>query len=358
MTPLRVALIASSTHPIREPFAGGLEAHTALLARELTRRGHVVTVFAAPGSELAPGVRVEIMHSLRLSDAARADVSMPAAVFMAEHHAYLDLMLRLADGHDVDGHALDVVHNNSLHHLPVAMARTVRVPVVTTLHTPPTPWLESAIATAAGRHGVLTAVSTHTAGAWRHVAGEVTVIRNGVDVEARAPGPGGGPLVWAGRLVPEKGAHLAVDAARRAGCALDLAGPVSDRAYFDEMVAPRLGGAVRYVGHLAHSELTSLMGRASAVLVTPCWEEPYGLVVAEALACGTPVAGFAVGALPELVDDSCGRLVPAGDTAALAAVVPTVTGLSRRAARRRAELHWSHRRMVDEYVGLYTRAAA
>ncbi|MFB9739882.1 glycosyltransferase [Pseudonocardia sulfidoxydans] len=353
MSVLRIALIASSTHPIAEPFAGGLEAHTALLARELTTRGHAVTVFAAPGSDAVPGAQVEEMRALTFSDAARGDGSWPAERFMAEHHAYLDLMLRLARGRE-----FDVVHNNSLHHLPVAMARTLPVPLVTTLHTPPTPWLESAVAAAGGRHGVLTAVSSHTAGAWRHVAEEITVIRNGVDIGTRPPGPGGGPLVWAGRIVPEKGTHLAARAARAAGRPLLIAGPVSDPAYFDAMVAPLLGDDVRHVGHLSHAELTRLVAHAAAMLVTPCWEEPYGLVVAESLACGTPVAGFAVGALPEIVDDTCGRLVPAGDTAALAAVVPTVESLSRKAARRRAERHWSHRRMVDEYVALYTRAAA
>ncbi|GAY08036.1 glycosyltransferase [Pseudonocardia sp. N23] len=353
MTPLRIALIASSNHPLAEPFAGGLEAHTALLARGLTSRGHHVTVFAAPGSDPVPGARVEEMRALSFSAAARTDVSMPAARFMAEHHAYLDLMLRLAHGHE-----FDVVHNNSLHHLPVVMARTLAVPLVTTLHTPPTPWLESAIIAAAGRHGTLTAVSGHTAGAWRHVADGITVIHNGVDVTTRTPGPGGGPLVWAGRMVPEKGPHLAILAARTAGRALLLAGPVSDRTYFDTTVAPLIGGDVRHVGHLSHSELTRLVAEASAMLVTPSWEEPYGLVVAEALACGTPVAGFAVGALPEIVDDSCARLVPAGDVAALAAVVPTVEALPRTAARRRAERCWSHRRMVDDYVALYSRVAA
>ncbi|MBN9107360.1 MAG: glycosyltransferase [Pseudonocardia sp.] len=353
MTPLRIALIASSNFPIAEPFAGGLEAHTALLARELTARGHDVTVFAAPGSDVVPGARVEEMPVLAISDVARGDVSMPPARFMAEHHAYLDLMLRLARGDE-----FDVVHNNSLHHLPVAMARTLPVPLVTTLHTPPTPWLESAVVTAGGRHGVLTAVSSHTAGAWRHVADGITVIHNGVDVEARPHGPGGGPLVWAGRIVPEKGAHLAIRAARAADRPLLLAGPVSDPGYFAEAVAPLLGGTVRHVGHLPHPALTRLVARAAAMLVTPSWEEPYGLVVAEALACGTPVAGFAVGALPEIVDDSCGRLVPAGDTDALAAVIPAVEQLSRSAARRRAELRWSHRRMVDQYEALYRRIAA
>jgi hypothetical protein len=104
-----------------------------------------------------------------ISAAARADVSMPPESFLAEHHAYLQLMLDLAERGNSD---FDVIHNNSLHYLPVAMARSLRVPVISTLHTPPTPWLESAIQ--AGRcPGVFTAVSGHTARAWRHAVGGI-----------------------------------------------------------------------------------------------------------------------------------------------------------------------------------------
>lgn len=139
---LRLALIASARFPIRQPFAGGLEAHTWILARELRQRGHDVTLFAGAGSDPALGVRELSLSGLAVSAAARADVSMSPQLWLAEHHAYLELMLYLAQS-GTDG--FDVVHNNSLHYLPVAMAAALSGPMVTTLHTPPTPWLESAI---------------------------------------------------------------------------------------------------------------------------------------------------------------------------------------------------------------------
>ena len=100
------------------------------------------------------------------------------------------------------------------------------------------------------------------------------------------------------------------------------------------------------------------MGEASVALVTPCWDEPYGLVVAEALACGTPVCAFARGALPELLDADCGRLVEPGDVEALAAALPDAAGLSRAAARERAVRDCSLEVMVDRYVELYDELAA
>ena len=137
MRPLRTALIASARFAIAEPFAGGLEAHTWALAQGLRRRGHAVTVFAGAGSDPDLGVRQLTAARPRISDAARADVSMPARDWLDEHHAYLQLLLDLADHGQAD---FDVVHNNSLHYLPIAMARTLPVPMISTLHTPPTPW--------------------------------------------------------------------------------------------------------------------------------------------------------------------------------------------------------------------------
>jgi len=308
-----------------------------------------VTVFAAPGSDPELPVSYLPVDTVAISAAARADVSMSAEWWLAEHHAYLALMLELGD-HPA---RFDVIHNNSLHYLPIAMAPAVRTPLVTTLHTPPTPWLESAIRIRARSPVVFAAVSAHTAAAWRHLVPDAVVIRNGIDLDRWTVGPGGGPLVWAGRIVPEKGTHLAIEAARVAGRELVIAGPISDRDYWREQVAPRLGGAIRYLGHLPQVQLRDVVSVASAMLVTSCWDEPYGLVVAEAMACGTPVAGFAVGALPELVDEWTGRLVPVGDAAALAEVIPVVVSLPRAAARARAQRDWAHDRMVDDYLHLY-----
>ena len=238
MTPPSVAIIGSARHAIREPFAGGLEAHTWALARALRQRGHDVTVFAGPGCDPSLDVQEIPVRWPRISEAARADVSMTADAWLEEHHAYLTLMLDLSRSRQ-----FDVVHNNCLHHLPIAMAPAVSTPMVTTLHTPPTPWLESAIQ--AGPCPVtFVAVSEHTARAWRPGA-DAEVIRNGVDLDLWQPGPGGGSAIWFGRLVPEKGADLAIRAARTAGLDLDLVGPVADRDYFEDHIRPHLGPHVR-----------------------------------------------------------------------------------------------------------------
>jgi glycosyltransferase involved in cell wall biosynthesis len=357
---MRVGIIASARHPIAEPFAGGLESHVWSLADGLRRRGHDVTLFAGPGSD--PRLNVELLDLRRpeISAEARHDVSMIPERWLDEHHAYLDLMLRLSG--DWDGR-FDVIHNHSLHHLPIAMARAVRTPMVSTLHTPPTPWLESAIQCGDGCPVTFAAVSAHTAAAWRGVVPDARVVPNGVDTEQWQEGPGGGPLVWFGRIVPEKGPHLALDAACRADMPIVLAGPIADRAYFDREVGPRLGGNARFAGHLDRAELVELVGRARAVLTTPCWDEPYGLVAAEALACGTPVCGFARGGMTEVVGPGAGVLVDPGDTDALATAIAVAVELPRARIREYAVRHCSLASMIEAYTGLYgelatTRAAA
>lgn len=355
MSGLRIAIVASSRYPIRQPFAGGLESHVWHLARALERAGHEVTLFAADGSDPQAASGTLQVRTFRPSRLACSDPSMPEREFLADHHAYLGLMLELSESGPA---RFDVVHNHSLHYLPLAMAPSLAVPMVCTLHTPPTPWLESAAALTGGAGVEFVAVSGHTAAAWERVVGRtVRVVPNGVDTEAWPLGTGGGGAVWFGRITEEKGTHLAIDAAERAGTTLRLAGPVSDPGYYRRYVEPRLRpGRVDYVGHLPRAGLARVVGSAAVSLVTPDWDEPYGLVVAESLSCGTPVVAFARGGIPEIVDENCGRLVAAGDVDAMARVIAEAAALPRTRVRARALTNCSETAMVAAYEECYRAA--
>jgi len=350
---VRVVIIAASAHPIAEPFAGGLESLTWQLVRGLRGCGVDVTLFAGPGSDPRLGATTLDVSPLSLSAAARRDVSMVPERWLRAHHAYLQVMLALQRRNDVS-----VVHNNSLHHLPVVMADSLAIPMVTTLHTPPTPWLEPAIGIASGSPNSLhrncfVAVSAYTARQWSHVTA-ADVIPNGVDVRRWSAGPGGTELAWVGRIVPEKAPHRAVAMARAAGRGLRIAGPIGDRAYFDRHLAPLLGAGVDYVGHLDTDSLAALVGTSSATLVTPEWDEPYGLVAAESLACGTPVVALDRGGLREFVVPGTGVLLDRGVSAAEAAEsVEQATRLDRTACRDHAVSACSVERMVEDYLRLY-----
>jgi glycosyltransferase involved in cell wall biosynthesis len=346
---MRIGIIAHLRYPIAEPFAGGLEMHTHLLARSLRERGHSVTVFASSRSEPELGLEA-ICSETAISNVGTAEA--PDIAFFKEHHAYLSLMS------DLRHRRFDIIHNNSLHYLPVSMADTLPMPMVTTLHTPPFCWLESGIRLSRARNNAYVAVSHAVSALWSHVVPADAIILNGIDLgrfsfRARAADP---PyLVWYGRIVPEKGLHLAIAAARQVGLPLKIAGPILDEVYYREKIEPYLGQDAVHVGHLAHKELAALVGGASAFLCTPLWDEPYGLVVAEALACGVPVAAFARGAIPELLDASCGIVAIPDDINSLAESALAAALLDRRDCRRRAELVCDAGRMIDAYEALYSR---
>lgn len=344
---MRIAIIAHLKYAIREPFAGGLEMHTHLLATALRRRGHAVTVFASMKSDPAMGLEA-ICDETSLLETGTAEAQ--DVTFFREHHAYLRLMSMLRN------RRFDVIHNNSLHYLPVSMAETLDTPMVTTLHTPPFCWLESGIRLCKSPSMRFVAVSDTIRGLWSHVTLIDRTIPNGIDLASFPFQSAANPdryLVWYGRIVAEKGPHLAIDAARLAGYPLRIAGPISDPDYYAAEILPRLGADVTHVGHLEHAALGALVGGASAFLCTPRWEEPFGLVVAEALASGTPVAAFARGAIPALLDASCGTLARADDVASLADAARRAVLLDRRACRLRAEAICDADVMIDRYEDLY-----
>jgi glycosyltransferase involved in cell wall biosynthesis len=198
-------------------------------------------------------------------------------------------------------------------------------------------------------------VSRCNADAWRGVAIE-RVIPNGVDVDRFRCGPGGDAAIWTGRIVPEKGPHLAIAACRAAGMALRLMGPIHDEAYFEDRIAPQLGPDVEYIGHGTHDDLVEEIGRSSVAVVTPLWDEPFGLVVIEALACGTPVAALGRGAMTELVDDEVGAVAP--HVQELATAIRSAAGRDREACRQRAVSRHAANHMVDTYERWFSEVVA
>lgn len=347
---MRIGIIAHLKYPISEPFAGGLEMHTYLLASQLRKRGHDVVLFASTRSD--PELGLEALCDQTSLDAFGRKEEENAE-FFREHHAYLSLMnrLRLSD--------FDVIHNNSLHYLPVVLADALQMPVLTSLHTPPFALLESALRIAGNGNARFVAVSDAIIQQWSPITPIAATIANGIDLSGFSfrGQPAEDPYaIWYGRIVAEKGLHLAMDAAELLGIPLRFAGPVSDRVYFDKEIVPRLNSSTTYCGHLGHRELARVIGGARVFLCTPCWQEPYGLVVAESLACGVPVAAFAMGGIPEILDPLSGVLATPGDVRSLADAARRAQGLARTDCRRRAEAVCNAEVMVDGYEDAYLKA--
>lgn len=334
---MKIAILAPLRFPIAEPFAGGLEIHTYLLAQGLAERGHEVTLFAHPESEASVNI-----------------VACPVvegAGTVAYALAIRKAVRRIAAGD------FDVIHNNSIHFLPPLLARNLPFPMVTTLHTPPykSHRFTAGFTRRSGNHTYV-AISRFLGEQWSSVIGESRVVYNGIDLAAWPffPVAEAKTAVWYGRFTPEKGAEFAIEAARLAGYRLTLAGPVYDQPYFEQKIAPLLNESITYAGHLSQTDLAALVGRSAVGLVTSVWDEPFGLAFVEMLACGTPVAGFRSGAAAEIITENTGVLVEKRNVQALAQVLGKVEGSkARQACRSRAEAEFPVAAMVESYLKVY-----
>ncbi len=191
--------------------------------------------------------------------------------------------------------------------------------------------------------------------AWSELLPDVRCVPNGIDLahwsSPDRPRPRRRHAVWTGRITREKGLHLAIEASRLAGFTLAISGPVSERAYFDAEIAPRLGSDVTYVGHLDHSALPAFLRSGSVYVFSPLWPEPFGLALVEALAAGTPAAALPHGAVPEILTPAGGVLSDGADAESLAAAIVEAAGRDREAVRSSVR-RFDKTIMIDAYERL------
>lgn len=353
---MRLALLAHPRHPLRPPFDGGLEAHTALVARHLALLGHEVTVFAREGTEIdvadiASGqgsvAVVPILPAVPcpppvVDEDTVAEGDCPSAVggdcwwssepWTPPSEDTMDAALSVACEQILEGD-FDAVLNNSLSSVP--LLRLERKPMLTVLHTPATlPRVVQVLDRPGWRPSPLhrwASVSAANAATWSHRIPRIEVVHNGLETDLwhSASEPVPGRAVWVGRITEEKGLHMAIEAARLAGMELHFAGPVADHDYVERMVVPLLGEDTVHRGHLDHEELAALLGEGEVCLVTPLWAEPFGLTAVESMAVGTPVAAILTGAMAEVVAPQAGALAEHHTAAALADAVRTARTRSR-----------------------------
>lgn len=338
---MKILQLAPIWETVPPPGYGGTEAVVSVLTEELVRRGHEVLLCASGDSITSADLFSVVPRSLRLAEKT-SDALQYTLVHVAES-------LKLAAG-------FDVVHNHNGPPADIAMAfGSTSPPMLTTLHNQPID--ESAFIWNAYR-GWYNAISDAQADSLPPLeqARFAGVVHNAIDVETfpfRCEKED--YLLFMARLSPEKAPHLAIEAARLAGRRLIIAGKIStadERAYFDSQVAPLLGSDVVYVGEASAAQKRELYAGAQAQLIPLLWEEPFGLVAIEAMACGTPAIAFRRGAMPELIDDGrTGFLVE--DTEEMAAAIEKLGGIDALVCRQWVKARFSPEALADKYLQVY-----
>jgi UDP-glucose:tetrahydrobiopterin glucosyltransferase len=355
---VKVAIVAPLVSPIREPQRGGSQAFLAELARGLANRGHDVHLYAASGSTVrgVEVVDVGVDHH-RLAATLYRPSGAPEQGSTAARRAFGRVYDVVREGR------YDVVHNHAFDAPAIGLASTLSVPVLHTVHLPPDTAVAGAIreAVQGDPSPVVACVSMSQASAWRRIVPVDAIlppyIPTGQIDFSLTPGSG---AVFAGRFSPEKGAADAIAIAQIAGVEIDVYGDAYDVEYARERIDPRRGER-GVVVHEAVPQVTlwEAMARAVVVLCPAKWSEPFGMVAAEAQACGTPVVAFRRGALDEvIVDGTTGFLVEPDNHQAAAEAVRKAPALSRLACREHAETNLDIERSLDAHPQVYERVAS
>ncbi|MEB3284636.1 MAG: glycosyltransferase family 4 protein [Candidatus Sericytochromatia bacterium] len=340
---MRIAMLAPICESTPPRAYGGIERVAALLVDGLVSRGHHVTLYATGNS---------LSHASELSATEELPLRVQALdPWMHEAATFLHLV-KAVQGHD----AFDIWHNH--HGYPgLALGELVNATMLTTVHGP----IFSPHARyyqAFGSHPLVTISHAQRLDA-PHL-NYVANVYNGIETARYDLGLRQDYLLFLGRMAEEKGPHLAIEAAHQAGLPLVMAAKVdpSDRAYFETRVAPHIDGtSVRFVGEVQGAAKRRLLQGALALLHLVQWPEPFGLVLVEAMACGTPVVAMRQGAIPEVVTHGETGFVVETLAEAVEAIA-CVSALDPKRCRDEAKRRFDVARMVSDYERVYEEIAS
>ena len=337
---LTIGIIAPPWVPVPPPSYGGTELILDALARGLARHGHTVKLFCTGDSTCSePGVQLE----WHFNEAAPNEQIGSSVVELPHTDAAYEALS-----------SCDIIHDHTL--VGPLLAKNINEPrVVTTIHGPFDHTFVDLYSRTSGQVPLI-AISNDQAKRAPSRVDVAQVIHHGIDTDRyKFDANGGDYLLCLGRMDPDKGIDHAIGIARDAGVELVIAAKMrvaEERDYFDHIIKPLLGNGVEYVGEVDHATKVDLLGGSMGLLNPIQWDEPFGLVMIEALACGTPVIATPRGAAPEIVDHGQTGFL-AADDASLATLINDVGQIDRATCRKTAETYFSMERMAEQHTTFF-----
>lgn len=336
---MRIAELAPVWERVPPLRYGGIELVVSLLTEELVKRGHKVTLFATGDSKTRAKL-VSVYHT------------KPSREVMVEGGHSVDLIHATQAFRRAD--QFDIIHNHS-GDIAIAMASIVKTPVLTTLHGSFTDQNKRFFRMFKdGCYYNAISLAQKSGLPELNYAG---IVYNAIDIDHyKFQKDKGDYFVFLSRFSPLKGPHLAIEVAKRADVRLIMAGkvdPGADTEYFEDMIAPHIDGdQIKFLGEVSDKKKRELLELAKAFIFPLQWPEPFGLVMPEAMACGTPVIAFPLGSVPEIVKDGVSGFI-VKDIDEMAGAVKRVGEIDLTSCRKYAEERFSVSRMVDDYEAIF-----
>ena len=335
---MRIAQIAPLHEAVPPKLYGGTERVVSFLTETLVAGGHDVTLFASGDSVTAAQLCPVWPRALRLDTSIRDPI--------APHMLLMEAVCRQA-------HEFDVLHFH-MDYWPFSLFSRQRTPFLTTLHGRlDLPELQPVFR---AFPSMPVASISHAQRQPLPQANFVATVLHGLPETLLTPQDATPSyLAFLGRIAPEKGPDRAIRIARAAGIPLRMAAKVdrADQAYYDDLIKPMIaGGGVEMIGEIGDHEKPAFLSGATALLMPIVWPEPFGLVMIEAMACGTPVIAFNRGSVPEIIDDGISGFIVEDEAGAVAAV-SRLSSLSRPRVRAQFEARFTARRMADDYLACF-----
>lgn len=345
---MRIAMLAPPYLPVPPLKYGGTEKIVSLLTEGLVERGHDVTLFASGDSKTSATLSSIFPKAIGNSGLTKKDTEKP----LVHYHA---CYARASE--------FDIIHSHG-QYLSLSEADALKTPIVFTWHGtfyPGENTEEKRDLLRKYKHLNFVSISDNQREGLPEL-NYVATVYNAIDISLYpyVQANKGDYLLWVGRVSPKKGAKEAIEVAKRLGLRLEMAAAIDpiDRTYFDTQIKPCIDGTrVIYHGEVGHEALAELYGGAIATLYPISWHEPFGLVMAESMSCGTPVVAYNIGSVPEIVRDGLNGFVIEQSVGieGFVAAVKNIGMIDRITCRTYAEEHFSTARMVADYEAVYSR---